>query len=218
MSSPAQEETCCRCLEVPYYFLGLDCAHHLCLTCAKSKTLRDFKDRTSGYLVCDICSRGTEILEDVVKALKEFTPSVGYSSTGEISSSTSETHSATDSKITTSTPANKKMNRPAKLNQRGPSIENMLLNPIKSASTISASAHRRHSCNDTDKVTSWRKIATENPPKHSNIPESLFEFEVTSHQCSTDDFVKATLNCIDFTNSIGASTEKQRSILSSVGN
>ena len=115
MSSPAQEEKCSSCLKLPDYFLGLECTHHLCMTCAKSKTLKDFKDRTTGFLVCDICSWETEIFEDVIIALRDFTPSVASSRIREISSSFSETHSATDSKITASNPANKKLNRPAKL-------------------------------------------------------------------------------------------------------
>jgi hypothetical protein len=185
MSTSDIEERCWCCLNLPDYFLGLECAHHLCLNCAKSKTQRDFKDRTAGILVCDICSFGTEILEDVIKTLRELSPSVSNSRTGQISSSTSNSHSATDSNITGSEQANKKVNHSSKLIYSGPSIENALLYPMESRSTIPASARGRPPWDNTQDSTSPTKISQKIPKKLSNIsniPKSLFDFEVTSHQ------------------------------------
>lgn len=221
MSRSVSEQRCCSCLKLPDNILGLECAHHLCLKCAKSKTLRDFKDRTAGILVCDICSFGTEILEDVIKTLRELTSSVSNSRSGQISSSTSDSHSATDSKITGSDPANKNLDRSSKLTNGGPSIEIALLCPMESRSTIPVSAYGRPSWATPHDSTSPSKISQKIRPKFSsisNIPKSLFDFEVTSHQLSADDLVKATLGCIDITSSIAASAEKQRSIFLSSKN
>jgi hypothetical protein len=217
MSTSDLEERCFSCLKLPDYFLALECAHHLCLNCAKSKTLRDFKDRTAGILVCDICSFGTEILENVVKTLRELYPYVSNSRTDQISSSSSDSHSATDSKITGSDQANKKVNHSSKLIYSGHSIENALLYPMKSRSTILANVHGRPPWDKTQDSTSLTKISQKIPTKlsnNSNIPKSLFDFEVTSNQWSADDLVKATLGIIDFTTSIAASADRKPSIFS----